>query len=455
MIESVSSSFRDPNGYVFKLNSEFHRAITHKAKDSFDLFLSSGLYEDLKLGALIIPHEEILNHGMKEIYKVIKPEQLQWISYPYEWSFEMLKKAALLTLDIQEKALKRGMSLRDASAYNVQFHKGRPVFIDTLSFEKLEAGRPWVAYKQFCQHFLAPLALMYHNDLRLNQLLRIYIDGIPLEMAAGMLPAKTKFSPTLMMHLHLHAKYQKKYSESGISSGKTAHVSMNGLLGIISQLKGYINDLKLPQVDTEWGDYYNFTNYNDESFKAKKEIIEYFRDKIKPRTAWDLGANRGLFSRIFSDVGIPTIAWDIDPVAVDRNYIHIEKNHEKDILPLVMDLTNPSNSMGWANQERMALEERGPVDVVMALALIHHISISNNVPFRKVSEYFSQLCKYLIIEFVPKGDSQVDILLKTREDIFNQYDQENFEADFGQNFEIVERKDIPSSKRTLYLLKKK
>jgi ribosomal protein L11 methylase PrmA len=226
-------------------------------------------------------------------------------------------------------------------------------------------------------------------------------------------------------------------------------------MGILGQLSSYIQGLKLPEVETEWGDYYNFTNYKDESFQAKKRIIEGYRDRINPKTAWDLGANRGLFSRIFSDKGIPTIAWDIDPIAVDKNFNQIEKAGETSLLPLVVDLTNPSNSLGWANQERMSLEERGPVDVVMALALIHHISISNNVPFSKFAEYLSRLGNYLILEFVPKGDSQVDILLQTREDIFNQYDQKNFEKFFGEYFEILSKDDIVGSSRTLYLLKKK
>jgi hypothetical protein len=456
MIEAINSSFRDPSGFIFKQNSEYFRAITPKAQENFDLFHSSGLYDELVSGGLILPHQEVPSEKLSDVYKVIRPEQLQWVSYPYEWSFGMLKRAALLTLDIQVRALKRGMSLKDASAYNVQFHKGKAVFIDTLSFEKLEPGKPWVAYKQFAQHFLAPLAVMYHNDLRLNQLMRVHIDGIPLEIASSMLPAKTKLSPTLMIHIHLHSKYQKKYSESATATKKkTPHLSMNGMMGILGQLSSYIQGLKLPEVETEWGDYYNFTNYKDESFQAKKRIIEGYRDRINPKTAWDLGANRGLFSRIFSDKGIPTIAWDIDPIAVDKNFNQIEKAGETSLLPLVVDLTNPSNSLGWANQERMSLEERGPVDVVMALALIHHISISNNVPFSKFAEYLSRLGNYLILEFVPKGDSQVDILLQTREDIFNQYDQKNFEKFFGEYFEILSKDDIVGSSRTLYLLKKK
>ena len=455
MIESIGSSFRDPAGFIFKIDSEFYRAITFNAKDDFELFHSSGLYDELVKKEKILPHQEITNHPLKDVFKVIRPEQLKWISYPYEWSFEMLKQAALLTLEIQTISLKYGMSLKDASAYNIQFNNGKAVFIDTLSFEKLKKDKPWVAYKQFTQHFLAPLSLMYHNDLRLNQMMRVFIDGIPLEIASSMLPIKTKLSPTLAIHIHLHAKFQKKYSSAATGPKKSASLSMNGMLGILSQLTGYIKDLKLPEVETEWGDYYNFTNYNDKSFQAKKDIIETYREFLKPKSVWDLGANRGLFSRIFSDKGIPTVAWDIDPIAVDRNYNFVVHSKETNILPLVMDLTNPSNSLGWANHERMSLEERAPVDLVMALALIHHISISNNVPFNKVSDYLTKLGRHLIIEFVPKGDSQVEILLQTRVDVFNQYDQDNFEKSFSANFEIIKKDSIPDTSRTLYLMKNK
>ena len=424
-------------------------------RPEYDLLHSSGLYDKLSKEKLLISHSETSDIKSEGAYKVIKPEQLKWISYPYEWCFGQLKEAALTTLKIQEQALGHGMSLKDASAFNIQFHEGHAIFIDTLSFEKYENGKPWIAYKQFIQHFLAPLCLMHTKDLRLNQMMKLFIDGIPLDIASALLPKRTKLSPTILMHIHLHAKFQNKYSKSGVAQNKTQTIPKNNLLGIIDQLKSFIQKLELPKVQTEWGDYYTFTNYNDASFQAKTDIITEFGKQINPKSVWDLGANRGHFSRIFSAQNIPTIAWDIDPLAVEKNYFHIKKDQETTILPLILDLTNPTPGIGWANEERMSLSDRGPVDLVMALALIHHISISNNVPLEKVASFLKTIGKNLIIEFVPKEDSQVKILLQSREDIFDQYDIQGFEKSFLQHFEILSKKEIPGTSRTLYLMKSK
>lgn len=451
----VHSSFRDPNGFIFKHEGTIFRAVMPKYNNDYDLLNSSGLYKKLVDQHLMIPHVEEHSVKVDGACKVLKPEQLQWISYPYEWSFGQLKDAALATLKIQELSLAHGMTLKDASAFNIQFHKGKAVFIDTLSFEKYEDGKPWIAYKQFIQHFLAPLCLMHSKDLRLNQMSKLFIDGIPLDIASSLLPKKTKLSPTLLMHIHLHAKFQNKYSQSGVSKNKTQKLPKTNFLGIIDQLKGYIQKLELPKVKTEWGDYYTFTNYNEVAFEKKSEIIRAMGEKVKPKSVWDLGANQGHFSRIFSLQNIPTVAWDIDPIAVEKNYRQIRKDKESTILPLVLDLINPTPGIGWANQERFSLSDRGPVDLVMALALIHHLSISNNVPLEKVAEYLKSIANHLIIEFVPKEDSQVKILLSSREDIFDKYNLEGFEKAFQQYFEIITKTVIPETFRTLYLMKAK
>ncbi len=177
--------------------------------------MSSGLYEELTGARLLIPHEELEAAAWDPIvaYKVIRPESIEWISYPYEWTFSQYQDAALLTLEIQRRALRRGMTLKDCSAYNVQFHRGRPIFIDTLSFEVYREGSPWVGYRQFCEHFLAPLALMSLLDHRLNQLCRTNIDGIPLDLAVRLLPSRSRFRWGLLLHLHLHAGLQRSHAD--------------------------------------------------------------------------------------------------------------------------------------------------------------------------------------------------------------------------------------------------
>jgi len=192
----VASSFRDPSGFVFWQDGAIYRQINTIYKEDYDRLMTSGLHKALVEEGLIVSHEEVaLQSAAPQVaYKVIRPDQVPFISYPYEWSFSQLKGAALATLRIQRKALDFGMSLKDCSAYNMQFMKGKPVFIDTLSFEKYQEGSPWVAYRQFCQHFLAPLALMSHRDSRLGQLLRIHLDGVPLDLASKLLPRRTHFS---------------------------------------------------------------------------------------------------------------------------------------------------------------------------------------------------------------------------------------------------------------------
>ena len=205
---------------------------------------------------------------------------------------------------------------------------------------------------------------------------------------------------------------------------------------------------------TEWSNYYSDTNYSKKAFEEKKQIVKNFLDKIDAKVVWDLGGNTGEFSRISSNNGIETISFDIDPAAVEKNFLECIKNQEKNILPLVLDLTNPSPNIGWANQERMSLIERGPADIILGLALIHHLAISNNLPFSRIVAFFKKNCKHLIIEFIPKNDSQVQRLLATREDIFDDYTKENFEKEFSKSFKINEFVTIPESERILYHMEK-
>lgn len=453
----VASSFRDPSGFLFKRGGVLYRQINQRYAPEYDLLLVSGLYDHLVKKGYLIPHAETAEppEEPETAYKVIAPEVVRFVSYPYEWSFSQLKDAALATLFIQKQALKYGMSLKDASAYNIQFHEGRPVLIDTLSFEAYREGEPWVAYKQFCQHFLAPLALMAKRDVRLGQLLKLYIDGIPLDLAAELLPFSTRLNFGLLSHIHLHAKAQARYSDSHSKNpSRSGSINKQSLLALLDNLKSVIQGLKWEPAGTEWGDYYNITNYTDASFEHKKVIISAWLERIAPASVWDMGANTGYFTRLASGRGIPSVSFDIDPAAVEKNYRQLRSEKDKNILPLVQDLTNPSPSLGWNHEERDSLGKRVSADMVFALALIHHLAISNNVPVPRLAEFFSGLGRWLVIEFVPKSDSQVEKLLATREDIFNQYNLEDFERFFGARFAVREKVKLNESERYLYLMER-
>jgi hypothetical protein len=453
--QDVAGSFRDPSGFLFREQGVLYRQVNQVYRDHYDRLMNSGLYNELVKRKLLIPYQEVDRAAPRSelAYRVIRPEELNFISYPYEWCFSQLKDAALATLMIQKLALQRGMTLKDSSAYNIQFHQGRPVLIDSLSFEIYQPDQPWVAYRQFCQHFLAPLSLMAYVDVRLGQLLRVYIDGIPLDLAVRLLPFASRFKLPLLLHLYMHAGSQRRYADK--PAAQAGKMTKAGMLGLIDNLESGIKALRWSPKDSEWGDYYEIHNYSPAGLDFKERTIAAYLERIQPRSVWDLGANTGKFSRIASGMNIPTIAYDIDPAAVETNYRQCMSEHEVNLLPLIADLTNPSPGIGWQNQERMSLLERGPVDVVLALALIHHLAISNNVPLERVAEFFHQAGHWLIIEFVPKTDSQVQRLLATREDIFTDYHSQGFEKAFADYFIVHDVQEIPDSERCLYLMERK
>ena len=451
------ASFRDPSGFLFKQKGILYRQINQSYRHDYDQLMTSGLYQDLVKRGWLVLHEEVSVID-DQAYKLIRPTQLAFISYPFEWSFSQLKDAALLTLKIQKRALRYDMSLKDSSAYNIQYdlNNGKPVLIDTLSFERYNQGQPWVAYRQFCQHFLAPLALMAYTDIRLSQLLRVYIDGLPLDLTSVLLPAKTRLNFGLLTHLHLHAKAQKRFAGYSLDAAKrNRQMSKTSLLGLIDSLMGTVEKLTWQPSNTDWGDYYNNTNYSDNAMQHKDVLVADFMRGVAPNMVWDMGANTGRFSRIASQQAIPTVAFDIDPGAIEKNYLQIKAEKATHLLPLILDLTNPSAGMGWANQERHSLADRANADLILALALIHHLAISNNVPLDMIARYFGQLAPWLIVEFVPKTDSQVQRLLASRKDIFKAYTQEGFEGAFGREYHIRKEETIQGSERRLYLMERK
>tara|TARA_B100000787_G_C16192745_1_gene298544 strand:+ start:1839 stop:3218 length:1380 start_codon:yes stop_codon:yes gene_type:complete len=456
VIKKNPGSFRDPSGHLFQDNGVLFRQVNVSYQKNYELLINTGLYSSLSKQKKLIEHKEI-NSDNHDYYKLLKPSLIENISYPYEWSFTQLKDAALLTLDIQKQALMKGISLKDASAFNVTFNKGRPIFIDTLSFESYSEGAPWVAYKQFCQHFLAPLSLMSLTDIRLSGLLKNYVDGIPLDLTSSLLPKTSYFKFGMLIHVHIHAKSQKKYdSIVGNEKITNVRVSKNRLLALIDSLEVTIKKLNWSAGGTEWDSYYSDNNnYNKESMSEKETIVESFISEIHPNIVWDLGANDGHFSRIALKHAQNVISWDIDPSCVERNYLAVKNTNQDGITPLLIDLTNPSPSIGWNCEERDSFVQRAEVDLTLALGLVHHLAISNNLPLRYIFKFFFKITNYLIIEFIPKSDSQVEKLLLSRRDIFDDYTKDGFEKSFHGLFNILSFKKLHHSERTLYFLEKK
>ena len=453
----LPGSFRDPNGFVFRQDGIIYRQINAGYATHYEFLLASGLYDHLTGKGWLIPHTEAdmrLAQG-DDAYKVIRPEPAPFIAYPYEWAFGQLQDAALLTLKIQRAALKRGMILKDASAYNIQFVGGKPALIDTLSFEKYVEGQSWIAYRQFCQHFLAPLLLAHYKDIRLAGLSRLYIDGIPLDLAATLLPKRSWLKLGVTLHLHLHSRAQRRYADqSPDHHPKKRQLSAKSLENINSDLLNMVEKLHWRPNTTEWAEYYQGDSYDSVGAEHKQTLVGQYIEQVAPRVVWDLGANTGLYSRLASARGIDTIAWDIDPGAVELNYRQVKANQEEHLLPLVLDLANPSPAIGWENTERASLFERSNADLVLALALVHHLAIGNNVPLVSIARLLSRLAEWLIIEFVPKEDPKVQKLLASRVDIFPAYTQAGFEQAFATAFTIEQSAPIQNSSRRLYLMKR-
>jgi hypothetical protein len=453
----AGSSFRDPSGFLFGRGGVLYRQVNHSYRATYDRLISSGLHQELVDGGWLIPHEvvDVPPDEPASASLVLRPERIPFISYPYEWCFSQLKDAARLTLSIAKRAIERGLVLKDASAYNVQFHRGRPVLIDSLSFDPWTEGEPWIAYRQFCQHFLAPLALMARVDVRLGDLLRIHLDGVPLDLASRLLPGKTRLQPGLLTHIHLHAESQRRFAGTQPAAKTSAKMSRNALLGLIDSLESTVGGLEWSPGGTAWADYEREHNYTPAALAAKRRLVSAFLERARPSITWDVGANVGTFSRLAAEAGSTTIAFDLDPSAVELHYRRCLEESVTRVLPLRLDLTNPSPAQGWAHGERMSLIERGPADAVMALALIHHLAIANNVPLPMLAQTFAQFGRWLILEFVPKSDSQVQRLLASRADIFPDYTLEGVQAAFRTTHTIHAVDPIEGSERSLLLMEKR
>jgi 23S rRNA U2552 (ribose-2'-O)-methylase RlmE/FtsJ len=450
--ESHPGSFRDNNGVVFFRDGVLLRGVADAYSADYKQLFESGLYKTLTDKRLLVKHEDV-TVAEESYFKVLKPDFIPFITYPSEWSFNMLKDAALLTLRVHKYALQHNMVLKDASVYNVQFAKGRPIFIDLLSFEKYQENAPWQAYGQFCRHFLAPLALMKYSDVSLNKLFITYLDGVPLNLAASLLPFKAKLRIGLYLHLFLHSKASSKYNDKRIESSKFKGVSKQSLLNLTDNLIDTVSALKWQPEGTEWGDYYDKST-EEGYLTSKKEIIASWLDQRRFESVLDLGANDGAFSRLASARADRVYSFDIDPACVDNNYKSVRRDKIENIFPLLSDFANPTPAYGWANKERDALFDRVKPDLVMSLAIIHHLRITSGIPLTKQAVMFASLCSHMIIEFVPKSDDKVVTLLQNREDIFDDYSESSFEEIFQEHFEILDKQTVKTTDRILYYLKR-
>ncbi len=445
------ASYRDPSGFIFKKNNVVYRQINTSYADHYEQLVSGGLYKNLTEKKWLLEHDEVEGSTDNGVYKIIKPRQLDFINYPYEWCFSQFKEAALLTLRIQRLSMATGMSLKDATPFNIIFEGSKPIFIDTLSFEKYDPTKPWVAYRQFCETFLAPLLLAAWHHPDLTRLMIAYPDGIPLNICASLLPFSSRLKTLSSLHIHLQAGIKGTNNKQ---SARPPAFSADKLNRIIDHLINGISALQMNTKLSVWSDYYTNTILKDNYLQEKEILVSQFTDNIDIASAIDLGSNTGQFALMLNNKGHRVIALDIDPLCIERLYRHSAEN-QYNITSLVCDLVNPAPAIGWDNAERSSLLQRLNADLVLALALVHHLCIGRNLPFYKLAETISRMGTFLIIEFVPKNDEKVQQLLSHREDIFAAYDEEHFRDAFKKYFDILATEHIGNSGRSLFLMKRK
>ena len=458
--QPLNSSFRDPSGFVFEEDGTLYRQVNNIFREDFDHFINSGCYVHLIEKQWLVRHEEIERNltGSRDWYKTLMPQRIPFITYPYEWCFDMLKDAALLTLQLAKASTTFGLILKDATPFNIQWLDGKPVFIDTLSFERYDASKPWIAYRQFCESFLSPLLLMHYSRQPLQSLLLAYPDGIPLSTTKSLLPWRSKFSFYTYLHIHIHQRLASRVkAKEAQRQDKQAvrNFSEKKLHNLLESLQSLIQSLQWRGEATSWDQYYEEANQrNDYVLQKQKIIIEWLAELPGIKTAVDLGANEGSFSLLTATKNIHTIAADSDHSSINKLYQKIKKENEKNILPLLIDLANPSSAIGLNNKERVSFTERTDRDLGMALALVHHLAIGKNIPFEKIAEFFENLADHFIIEFIPKTDKKIKFMLQQKKDIYHTYNEENFVRSFEKYFSVQKKRDIGDSGRVLYMMKR-
>ena len=450
-----TGSFRDRDGRVFYDGSRVCRALSPYAAGQWRAVSVKRFFKRLAAGQKIVgtteSSSEVLPEGKWEM--VLEHERIPFVSYPYEWTFSMLRDAALLHLEILLDALEDGFTLKDASPYNVQWVGSRPVFIDISSFEVLEAGSPWTGYRQFCEMFLYPLLLQSYRDIPFQPWLRGSIDGIPADVCSQMLSARDYFRSGVLKDVVIHARLQNSLGDSPANAKRNleqAGFSSELIRHNLRRLHKIVSGLEWRRTSSTWARYASTHSYSGSDQEAKENFVAAFTSSRAPNTVWDLGCNTGSYSRIAARENAYVLAIDADSLAVDLLYRALREEKSDRILPLTMNLTDPSPAMGWLLAERKPMRERGRPDLVLALALIHHLVIGANVPLPDVVAWMASLGGDLIIEFVSRDDAMVGKLLRNKRDNYVDYSRENLESALSAYFTIESTLDLASGTRTLY-----
>jgi hypothetical protein len=452
-------SFRDRTARVFYQHGDVFRALTERALEEWQALSATKFYRHFSASGAIISTERVGRlpdsaSGCADGWAaVVRHEPVPFISYPYEWSFSMLQDAALLQLDLLLAALDEQMTVKDASAFNIQWKGVRPVFVDVASFQRLRPGEPWIAYRQFCRLFLYPLLLQAYRNVPFHPWLRGSLEGIDAQACRKLLSGRDYLRPGVLTHVYLQASAQAACADSQRdvrTELRAAGFNHRLIKTNATRLRALIAGLRWKQDRSVWSDYESSRPYEAADAAQKRDFVRAVATAREWNLVWDLGCNLGTFSRIAAERAKYVVALDADHLAVDRLYQALKDAGTRTILPLVGNLADPSPDLGWRNQERRRLTRRARPDLVLCLALIHHLVIDANIPLTELLEWLGDLRADTVIEFVTRDDPMVRALLRHKEDQYIDYDEALFERELAARFTIVRRQPLSSGTRILY-----
>ena len=459
-MKKIPGSFRDPSGNVFNYQNKIIRSVTKIAEQKYLYIKNNNIIEDSIKNNFLINTFEINDVFLKEQLKssfLLEHQKLEYVSYPYEWSFEQLRDAALHHLNYQIFLLEKNFELTDASAYNIQFIRSKPIFIDCLSLNKYEEGNSWFGHNQFCEQFLNPLLFSASTKVLFNNLYKGSLEGIKNNEIVEILKFGLKINPVVFFNILLPNLFDKLSKKKNISdlilnknNKKKNNFNKNSYFWLIRSLKKFISNIKNPLTPTFWGRYNEEKTYSDINYSKKKEVVRDFIIKNKIKKVVDIGCNDGDFSELCLNNGAEhVVGLDYDQVSLEKSYLRSKKKN-LNFLPLYFDASNPSSNIGWYQNERYGFLERCNFDGLIALAFEHHLAIAKNIPLEELVKWFLDIAPLGLIEFVPKNDKTVGIMLSLKGDIFPDYTEENFSKILGRLSHIVSVTEVGDTGRKIY-----
>jgi hypothetical protein len=459
-VHAEPGSFRDPDSRVMVTPEGVFRALSPRGLDDWEALRASRLFEQATEEGLLVGTELTDETGASELLAdgcaaILRHERIPFVSYAYEWTFGMLRAAALLQLDLLERALGESLVLKDATPYNVQWRGSEAVFVDVGSFERLRESEPWIGYRQFCSLFLFPLMLQAYRDVPFHPWLRGSLEGISPGEAANLLSLRDRLRRGVLTHVALHARLERRHGGASRSEVKeslrAAGFNVEIVRANVRKMRKLVGRLRWRFPQTAWTGYGNDPGYADEDRRAKEEFVAAACERREPDLVWDLGTNDGNYARIAARSAGYVVAMDSDHATVEQLYRSLEAERERRILPLVVDVCDPSPDRGWSNAERPALLRRGRPDLTLCLALVHHVSVTHNVPVREVVAWLAGLGETLVVEFPTREDPMVQRLLSAkRGDAHADYELANFERCLAERFDVRRRLELPSKTRVLF-----